>query len=66
MAFEDFETKANEFISLTFNYCEDELRQIRVHYSLPDPPKYQALPYAAMSVQQSIKAFLAILQIANE
>ena len=66
MAFEDFEAKAKEFIGLTFDYCEEELRHIRVHHSLPNPPKYQALPAAAMSVQQSIKAFLAILQIANE
>lgn len=66
MAFEDFEAKAKEFISLTLNYCEEELGQIRVPYPLPNPPKYQALPAAALSVQQSIKAFLAILQISNE
>lgn len=25
MAFKDFEVKANEFIGLTFDYCEDQL-----------------------------------------
>lgn len=66
MAFEDFEKKANEFISLTFEYCEDQLRLVRRHHSLPRHPKSQVLLYVAMSVQQSIKAFLAILQIPNE
>ena len=66
MEFKNFEEEANKFISSTFDYCEDELRKIRVHHSLPNPPKYQALPHAAMSVQQSIMAFLAILQIPNE
>ena len=66
LAFEDFEEKAAEFISLTFDYCEDELRRLRSHHSLPKHPKRQALPHAAMSVQQSIKAFLAIMKIPNE
>lgn len=63
---EIFEEKAIEFISLTFDYCEDQLRHIRSHHSLPKHPKSQALPYAALSVQQSIKAFLAIIKIPNE
>lgn len=63
VAFEDFEKHANEFIGLTFDYCEEQLRLIPSHYSLPKNPKRQALAFAAMSVQQSIKAFLTILQI---
>lgn len=66
MAFKDFEVKANEFIGLTFDYCEDHLQQVRSHHSLPKHQKSQVLPYVAMSVQQSIKAFLAIVKIANE
>ncbi len=66
LAYEDFEEKATEFISLTFDYCEDQLRHLRSHHSLPKHPKSQVLPYVAMSVQQSIKAFLAIMKIPNE
>lgn len=66
MAFEDYEVKANEVISLTFKYCEEQLGRIPSHYSLPDNPKRHALAFAAMSVQQSIKAFLAISQIADD
>lgn len=58
LALEDFEEKATEFISLTFDYCEDQLRHLRRHHTLPKHPKSQVLPHAAMSVQQSIKAFL--------
>ncbi|MDL2271654.1 hypothetical protein LJC23_01305 [Desulfovibrio sp. OttesenSCG-928-I05] len=66
LALEEFEKKANEFIGLTFDHCEDQLRQVRTHHSLPKHPKSQVLPYVAMSVQQSIKAFLAILKLPNE
>lgn len=66
MAFKDFEEQAKESIGLTVDYCEEELRQIRVHHSLPNPPRYQALTSAALSVQQSIKTFLAISRIANK
>lgn len=66
MALEDFEAKAKEFIGLTFDYCEDQLHQVRSHHSLPTHPKSQVLPHVAMTVQQSIKAFLAILKIPNE
>lgn len=66
LAFEDFEKKANEFIALTFDSCEDQLRQVRSHHSLPKHPKSQVLPCVTMAVQQSIMAFLAILRIPNE
>lgn len=65
-AFEDYEVKANEVIGLTFDYGEEQLRRIPPHYWLPDNPKRHALAFAAMSVQQSIKAFLAISQIADD
>ena len=66
MVFEDFKKQANEFIGLTFEYCEEELERIRSHRSLPNPPKYQALASATLSVQEGIKAFLAIMKIPNE
>ena len=66
LAYEDFEEKATEFIGLTFDYCEDQLRHVRSHHSLPKHPKSQVLPYVAMSVQQSIQAFLAITKMPNE
>ena len=66
MAFKDFEKQANEFISLTFAYCEGELRQIRLHSRSADQPRRQALPSAALSIQQSIKAFLAISRMKDE
>lgn len=62
----DFEAKANEFIGLTFDYCEEQLRRVRSHHPLPKHPKSQVLPYAAVSVEQSIKDFLAILKMPNE
>ncbi|MBK5142442.1 hypothetical protein I2494_01665 [Budviciaceae bacterium BWR-B9] len=65
MAFKDFEEQANDFISLTFDYCEEELRRIPSHDSLPKNLKRQALAFATISVQQSIEAFLAISQIAD-
>lgn len=66
MAFEEFEKQATEFIGLTFDYCEEELGRIRSHHSRPNPPKYQALASATLSVQESIKAFLAIARIPNK
>jgi len=66
MAFEEFEKQANEFIGLTFDYCEEELRRIRPHHSLPNPPKHHALASATLSVQESIKAFMAIMKIPDE
>lgn len=66
MAFGEFEKQANKFIGLTFVYCEEELERIRSHRSLPNPPKYHALASATLSVQESVKAFLAIMKIAND
>jgi hypothetical protein len=59
----DFETKAQELIGLTFDLCEHELREHRRHRTETPAPKRKALQFAALSVQDSIKAFLAIVQI---
>jgi hypothetical protein len=69
VALEDFEIKAQEFISLTFELCEQELRGLRPHrqYHAQDRvPKSNALQFSALSVRNSIKAFLAIVQIKPE
>ena len=66
MVLKNFEEQANKFIRLTLDYCEEELRHIRLHDSLPKSPKRQALSHAAMAVQQSIKVFLTILQTPND
>lgn len=66
MVGKDFEEKAGEFISLTLDHCEEELRQSRLRSLPSDRPRSQALAAAALSVQQSIKAFLAVARIENE
>lgn len=59
----DFEAKAQEFISLTFDLCEQGLREHRLHRAEAPVPRRKALQFAALSVQNSIKVFLAIVQI---
>ena len=63
---EEFEIKAQEFISLTFNLCEQELHRDIRHHTLPPTPRSKVLPFAALSVQNSIKTFLATIQIKPE
>ncbi len=63
---QDFEKKAQELISLTFAYCEEELRKSRQLHPKLRAPRDTALAAAALSVQQRIKSFLAVLQIENE
>ena len=62
----DFEIKAQEFIGLTFDLCEQELRLHRRHHTQTPIPRNEAFPFAALSVRSSIKTFLAILQIKSE
>ena len=64
--FADFETKAQEFISLTFDLCEQEILEHRLHCAEANAPRRKALQFTALSVQNSIKAFLAIVQIKPE
>lgn len=65
-ALEDFETKAQEFISLTFDISEQELRLHRRHRTQHPTPRREALQFAALTVRNSIKAFLAIVKIEAE
>ena len=62
----DFEIKAQELISLTFDLSEQELREHSIHHTEALAPKRKALQFAALSVQNSIKGFLAIVQIKSE
>ena len=63
---EDFEIKAREFISLTFDLCEQELSRIRPQRALSTISKRKALQFSALSVLNSIKAFRAIIEIESE
>jgi len=66
VALEDFEIKSQEFISLVFDLSEQELSKIRQQHPMPPTPKCKALQFSALSVQNSIKSFLAIVQIKFE
>ncbi|GFH63347.1 MAG: hypothetical protein ZNDK_1118 [Candidatus Desulfovibrio kirbyi] len=57
-----FEEKAREFISLTLAICEQELSAVKTQ---PTPPQ-KALAAAALSVQESVKTFLAVTNIPEE
>ena len=63
VALAEFETMAEEFIGLTLDRCEDELRLERLHHSHPHRPRRKALAAAALSVQESINTFLAVVKI---
>lgn len=66
VALEDFEVKTQEFISLIFDLCEQELREHARNHVEVTAPRRKALQFTALSVQNSIKAFLAIVQIKPE
>lgn len=59
---EVFEEKANELVSMTFGLCEKRLAQKPNALSLPQ----KTLAAAALSVQESIKAFLAVTNIPDD
>ena len=63
---EDFEIKAQEFISLAFELCEQELREHRRSQTEAVVPMRKALQFSMLSVLNSIKAFQAIVQIKPE
>ena len=63
---EYFELKAQEFISLTFDIYEHKLRLYRKIHTLSHISRDKALPFAVLSVQNSIKTFLAIVRIERE
>ena len=62
----DFEIKAQEFISLTFVLSEQELLEHERHCTEAPAPRGNALQFAALSIHDSIKSFLAIVQIKSE
>lgn len=62
----DFEIKAQELISLTFDLCEQKLRELRQQRGQIPDSRRKALQFAALSVLNSIKAFQAIIQIKSE
>lgn len=66
VALQDLETRAEELISLSFAYCEEELRQSRLSHPYVVKPRDTALAATAVSMQESIKALLAVARIDNE
>ena len=63
---ECLELEAERFISLMFDYSEEELRRVRRPHPLPGTPTSTALTAAALSAHNGIKAFLAVALIPNE
>lgn len=57
-----FEQKAREFVTLTLAVCEQELAAGRTALT-PPPLQKSALAAAALSVQESVKTFLAVSAI---
>ena len=66
VALADLENKAQEFISLSFAYCEEGLRLGTRHHPCPVPPKNTALAAAILSARESIKTLLAVARIERE
>lgn len=60
--FEVFEEKANELVSMTFALCEKRMAERQLMVS----PPQKALAAAALSVQESVKTFLAVTNIPDE
>jgi len=56
------EHRAEEFVSLAFEVCEERLSYGRAPLTAPQ----KALAAAAMGVQQSITTFLAVSKIPDE
>lgn len=63
VALADLEKRAQEFISLSFGYCEEELRLSTRPHPHPVLPRNTALAAATLSVQESIKTLLAVARI---
>jgi len=58
----NMEEHAEEFVTQTFEWCEERLAAGRTPLTAPQ----KALAAAAMGVQQSIKTFLAVSEIPEE
>lgn len=63
VALSDFETSAQKFNSLYLAFCEEQLHPDRLSNSDSFKPEDVVLTAAALSVQESIKIFLAIARI---
>ena len=63
VALADLENKAQEFISLSFAYCEEELRLGSLAHPRVIASRDTALAAAALSVHESMKTFLAVVRI---
>ena len=66
VALADLENRAQEFIRLSFAYCEKELRLEARPHPCPAQPRSAALAAATLSVQESIKTLLAVARIERE
>lgn len=59
----DLESKAQEFLNLSFAFCEEELRHGRSPHACKHSGSMSALASAVLSVQKSIDTFLIIAKI---
>ena len=66
VALADIENKAQEFISLSFAYCEEELQLSTRSHTHPVSPRSSALAAATLSTYESIKTLLAVARIERE
>ena len=66
VVFEELESKAAEFVGLSLVYCEEVLRQDRLRCPSKTKTRGVALAAASLSVQESIKVFLAVARIKSE
>lgn len=66
VALTDLENKAQEFISLSFAYCEEELRLDSLAHPRTVSSRCTAMAAATLSVHESIKTFLAVARINPE
>ncbi|MDY0275461.1 MAG: hypothetical protein RBR42_08505 [Desulfomicrobium sp.] len=59
---QDYEARANEFVALTINVCEQKLAEPKT----PTPLHGEALTSAALCLSNSVKTFLAVSQISSK
>lgn len=62
----ELEEKAQEFIALSFAYCEEQLQLSKFVHPCMFMPQDTALANAMLSVQESMKTFLAVARIAGD
>lgn len=59
---QDYEAKANEFVALTINVCEEKLAKPKSDTTYHD----EALTSAALCLSNSVKTFLAVSRISSK